>query len=234
MPGRVPGFTRRPLNLMLTTLLWGSLITLTPTLRKFREGRSQCKDMELISGSIGIYTQICLTPKNMLLEHAVRLEKNRYLKVSHLVVSDSLEPQGLQDARLPCPSLSPGVCSNSYPLSWWCHPTISSSVAPFSCLQFFPESGSFPMSQLFTSGGQRTRASASASVLPMNIQGWFPLGLTGWISLLSKELSRVFSSNTVQKHQFCSTQPSLWPNSDIHTWLLEKTIALTIQTFYTW
>ena len=93
MPGRVPGFTRRPLNLMLTTLLWGSLVTLTPTLQKFREGRSQCKDMELISGSIGIYTQICLTPKNMLLEHAVRLEKNRYLKVSHLVVSNSGTPR---------------------------------------------------------------------------------------------------------------------------------------------
>ena len=100
--------------------------------------------------------------------------------------------------------------SNSCPLSQWCHPTMSSSVVPFSCPQSFPASGSFPMSQLFTSGGQSIGASASASVLPMNIQGWFPLGLTGLISLLSKGLSRIFSSTTVRKHQFFSTQPSLW------------------------
>ena len=103
------------------------------------------------------------------------------------------------------------------------HPTISSSVAPFpSCPQSFPASGSFPMSQLFTSGGQIIGASASILILPMNIQGWFPLGLTGWISLLSKGLARVFSNTTVQKHQFFSAQPSLWSNSHIHTWLLEK------------
>ena len=107
----------------------------------------------------------------------------------------------------------------SCPLSRWCHPTISSSVTPFSCPQSFPASWSFPMSQLFTSGGQSI--GASASVLPINIQGWFPLGWTDLISLLSKGLSRVFSSTTVQKHQFFNTHPSLWTNSHIHKWLLE-------------
>ena len=108
-------------------------------------------------------------------------------------VSDSLRPHGLQHASLLCPSPSPGVCWNSCPLGWWCHPTISSSAVPFSsCLQSFPASGSFPMSQLFASGGQSIGASASALVLPMNIQDWFPLGLTGLISLQSKGLSRVF------------------------------------------
>ena len=122
-----------------------------------------------------------------------------------------------------CPPLSPRVCSNSCPLSRWCNLTISSSVTLFSfCLQFFPASWSFPVSQLFTSGGQSIRVSALASLFPMSIWGWFSLGLTGLISLLSKGLSRVFSSPTVQKHQFFSTQPSLWFNSHIHTWLLEK------------
>ena len=121
------------------------------------------------------------------------------------VMSDSLGPHGQQHTRLPCSSVSPGVCSNSCALSQWCHPTISSSVAPFSsCPQSFPVSGSFPMSQLFTSGGQRI--GASASVFPMNIQGWFPLGLTGLISLQSKGLWRVFSSTIVQKHQFFNVQ----------------------------
>ena len=111
---------------------------------------------------------------------------------------------------------------NLCPLSWWCHPTISSSVVPSSsCPQSFPASGSFPVSWFFTSGGQRLRASASASVLPMNIQDWFPLGFTGLI-LLSKRLWRVFSSTTVWKHQFYGAQPSLWSNSHIRTWLLEK------------
>ena len=114
------------------------------------------------------------------------------------VVSNSLRPHGLQHARLPCPSPSPKVCSNSCPLSWWCHPTISSSVIPFSCLQSFPASGSFPMSWLFTSGGQSFGASASASVLPVNIQDWYPSEWTGWISLQSKGLSRVLSSTTIQ------------------------------------
>ena len=114
---------------------------------------------------------------------------------------DSLRPYGLQHARLPCPSPTPGVCSNSCPSSQWCHPTISSSVIPFSCLQSLPASGSFQMSQFFASGGQSIGVSASASVLPMNIQDWFPSGWTDWISLQSKGLSRVFSNTTVQKHQ---------------------------------
>ena len=118
------------------------------------------------------------------------------------VMSDSLQSHGLQNARPPCPLPIPGVYSNSCPLSWWCHPTILSSVFPCSLLQSFPASGSFPMSQFFTSGGQSTRVSASASVLPMNIQYWFPLEWTDWISLQSKGHSRVFSSTTVQKHQF--------------------------------
>ena len=123
-------------------------------------------------------------------------------------------------------SLTFTICqnlSNSCPLSQWCHPTISSSIVPFSsCLQSFPASGSSLMSQLFASGGQSIGVSAAAKVLPMNIEDWFPLGLAVLISLLSKGLLRVFSNTTVQKHQFFSTQPSLWSNSHIHTWLLEK------------
>ena len=134
------------------------------------------------------------------------------LLFSRSVVSDSLWPHGLQHTRLLCPSPSPGACSNSCPLSQWCHPTISSSVAPLSSYsQSFPASEPFPKNWLFASGGQSIRV--SASVLPMNIQGWFPLGLTALISLQSKGLSRVFSSTTVQKHQFFSPQPSLWSNS---------------------
>ena len=122
----------------------------------------------------------------------------------------SLQPQELLHAKLPFPPLSPRVCSNSCPLSQWCYPTISSSVVPFSsCPQSFPASGSFPMSQFLPSGGQCIGTLASASVLPMNIQGWFSLGWTGLISLQSKGLSRVFSSTTIRKHQFFSTQPYL-------------------------
>ena len=140
------------------------------------------------------------------------------------VVSDSMQPYGLQHARLPRPSLPPGACSNLCPLSQWCHPTISSSVLPFSsCLKSFPVSESFPVSWwLFVSGGQSIGASASSSVLPMNIQDWFPLGLTGWISLKSKGLSRAFFNTTAWKHQFFSAQSSLWSNSHIYTWLLGK------------
>ena len=142
---------------------------------------------------------------------------------SHSVVSDSLQPHGLQHARLPCPSPSPGACSNLCPFSRLCHPTISSSVAPFSSFpQSFPESGSFTMRRLFASSGQSIGASVSASVFPMSIQGWFLLGLTGLISLLSKGLSRVLSSTTVWKHQFFSAQPALGFSSHIHAWLLEK------------
>ena len=129
---------------------------------------------------------------------------------SLLVVFHSLQPHGLQHTRPLCPSPTSRTCSNSCQWSWWCHPTISSSVVPFSsCLQSFPASGSFQMRQFFSSGGQSIRVSASASVLPMNIQDWFPLGWICWISLQSKGLSRVFSNITVQKHQFFSTQLSL-------------------------
>ena len=139
------------------------------------------------------------------------------------VVSESFRPRGVQHTWPPCPSPTPRAYSNSCPLSRWCHPTISSSVVPFSsCLQSFPESGSFQMSQFFASGDQRIGVSASASVFPMNIQDWFPLVLTGWISLQSKGLSRVFSNTTVQRHQFLGAQLSLYSNSHIPTWLLEK------------
>ena len=132
------------------------------------------------------------------------------VQFSHSVVSDSLRPQGLQHARSPSPSPTPGAYSNSCPLSQWCHPNTSSSVGPFSSrLQWFPASGSFQMSQFFATGGQSIGVSALASVLPMNIQDWFLLGVTGCISLLSKRFSRVFSNATVQKHQFFSAQLSL-------------------------
>ena len=138
-------------------------------------------------------------------------------------MSNSLWPHELQHTRPPCSSPTPGVYANPYPSSWWCHPAISSSVVPFSsCPQPLPASGSFPMSQLFTSGGQNIGVSASASILPMNTQDWSPSGWTGWISLQSKELSRVFSNTTVQKHQFFSTPLSSQFNSHIHTWPLEK------------
>ena len=139
-------------------------------------------------------------------------------------MSDSLWPHRQQQARILCPPLSPGVCSNSCPLSQWCHPTISSSATLFSsCPQSLPASESFPKSQLFTSGGQSIGASASELVLPMNIQGWVPLGLTSLTSLLSRGLSRVFfSSTTTWKHHFFGSQPSLWSNSHSRTWLLEN------------
>ena len=135
---------------------------------------------------------------------------------SHSVVSDSLRPHESQHTRPPYPSPTPGVYPNPCPSSQWCHPAISSSVVPFSsCPQSLPASGSFPMSQLFISGNQSI--GVSASVLPMNTQGWSPLGRTGWISLQSKGLSRVFSNTTVQKHQFFGTQLSSQSNSHIHT-----------------
>ena len=142
------------------------------------------------------------------------------VQFSRSVVSDSLRPHELQP---PCPSPTPGVYSNSCALSQWCHPAISSSVIPISsCLQPFPASGSFPMSQLFAWGGQSTGVSASTSVLPMNTQDWSPLEWTSWIPLQSKGLSRVCSNNTVQKHQFFGAQLSPLSNSYIHTWPLEK------------
>ena len=145
------------------------------------------------------------------------------VQFSHSVVSDSLRPHELQHTRPPCPSPTPGVHSNSHPLSRWCRPAISSSVVPFSsCPQPLPASESFPISQLFTWGGQSIGVSASASVLPMNTQDWSPLEWTGWISLQSKGLSRIFYNTTVQKHQFFGAQPSWQSNSHIHTWPLEK------------
>ena len=153
-----------------------------------------------------------------LLDHLLCISSVQF---NNSVMSDSLQPHGLQHARPPCPWPTPRVYSNSCPLSRWCHSTISSSVVPFSsCLQAFPASGSFQMSQFFTSGGQSIRV--SASVFPMNIQGWFLLGLTNLSSLQSQGLSRVFSNTTVQKHPFFGAQLSLWSNSHIHTWLLEK------------
>ena len=141
----------------------------------------------------------------------------------HSVMSDSMRPHELQYARPLCPSPTPGVHPNSCPLSRWCHPAISSSVIPFSpCTQSIPASESFPMSQLFAWGDQSTGVSASASVLPMNTQDWSPLEWTGWISLQSKGLSRVFSNTIVQKHQFFGAQLSSQSTSHIHTWPQEK------------
>ena len=138
------------------------------------------------------------------------------------VVSDSVQPHRMQHNRPPCPSPTPRIYPNSCPLSWWCHPTISSSVIPSSSSpQSFSASGSFQMSQVFTSGGQRIGVSASTSVLPMNTQDW-SVGWTGWISLQSKGLSRVFSNTTVQNHQFFGTQLSSQSISHVRTWPLEK------------
>ena len=145
------------------------------------------------------------------------------VQFSHSVVSNPLWPHESQHVRPPCPSPTPRVHLNSCPSSRWCYPVISSSVISFSsCPQSLPASGSFPISQFFASSGQSFGASASASVLPMNIQDWFPLEWTGWISLLSKGLSRIFSNTAVQKHLFFSAQLSLWSTCHIHTWLLQK------------
>ena len=145
------------------------------------------------------------------------------VQFSRSVVSNSLQPHESQHARPPCPSPTPGVHSDSRPSNRWCHPAISSSVVPFSsCPQSLPASQSFPMSQLFTWGGQSIGVSALASVLPMNTQDWSHLGWTGWTSLQSKGLSRVFSNTAVQKHQFFGAQLSSQSNSHICTWPLEK------------
>jgi len=167
----------------------------------------------------------------MKLSNSCSLEKSydqpSSVQSSHIVVSDTLQPHELQYTRPTCPSSTAGVYPNPCPLSWWCHPTISSSVVPFSsCPQSFPASGSFQMSQVFTSGGQSIGDSVSTSELPMNSQDWSPLGWTGWMSLQSKGLLRVFSNTTVQKHQFFGTQLSLESNFHIHTWLLKKKNSL--------
>ena len=169
---------------------------------------------------------VMMLPKAHLTSH-FRMSVSRWVissvQFSSSVMSDSLRPHEYQHARPPCPSPTPGVHSDSCPSSQWCQPAISSSVVPFSsCPQSLPESESFPMSQLFASGGQSTGVSALASVLPKNTQDWSTLEWTGWISLQPKGLSRVFSNTTVQKHQFFSAQPSSQSNSHIHTWPLEK------------
>ena len=156
-------------------------------------------------------------------EPLVFIQNFSSVQSSHSVMSDSLRPHEPQHARPPCPSPTPRVYPNLCPLCWWCHPTISYSVILFSsCPQSFPASGSFQMSELFSSGGQSIGISASTSVLPMNTQDWSPLGWTGWICLQSKGLSRVFSNTTVEKHQFFRVQLSSWSNCHIHTWPLEK------------
>ena len=161
-------------------------------------------------------------------QYQEKQEANSSVQFSHSVMSDTLQHHGLQHARPPCPSPITGIYSNSHPLSQWCHSTISSSVVPFSsCLQSFPASGSFQMSQ-FSPGDQNIGISASTSALPMNIQDWFPFWGAGWISLQSKKLSRVFSNTTVQQHQFFRSQLSLEFNTPIHT--TGKTIALTRRT----
>ena len=166
---------------------------------------------------------ICLNLKYLLLFTCFSFMPIYSVQFSRSVMSDSLRPHESQHARPPCPSATPGVHSDSRSSSQWCHPAILSSVVPFfSCPQSLPASESFPMSQLFTSGGQSTGVSPLASFLPKNTQDWSPSEWTGWISLQSKGLSRVFSNTTVQTHQFFSTQLSSQSNSHIHTWLLEK------------
>ena len=163
----------------------------------------------------------CSTPGFPVLHCLLEFAQVQFTSVAQSCLT--LQLHGLQLARLPCPSSIPRDCSNSCPLSQWCHPTISSSVIPFSfSLQSFPALRSFQVSQLFVSGGQSIGVSASTLVLPMNTQDWSPLEWTGWISLQSKRLSRVFPNTTVQKHQFFGPQLSLWSNSHMHIWLLEK------------
>ena len=176
----------------------------------------------MISSTIFVISFFLLALGSVYSSFSIFLEVEGSVQFSHSVMSYSLQPGELH-TRLPCPSPTLRACSNPCPSSQWCRPTISSSVVLFSsCIQSFPASVSFPVSQLFTSGGQSIGVSTLASVLPMNIQDWFLLGLTGLVSLHSKGLSRVFSNIMVQKHQFFHAQLSLWSNSDIHTWLLEK------------
>ena len=194
-------------------------------------GKTTCgvqamKDFQGFTEWGGIYWSLCFVLffnwSNIGLSHYM-FHAFSSVQFSRSVMSNSLRPHESQHARPPCPSPTPGVHSNSRPLSQWCLPAISSSVVPFSsCPQSLPGSESFPMSQLFTWGGQSTGVSASASVLPMNTQDWSPLGWTGWTSLQSMGLSIVFSNTTVQKHQFFSAQPSSQSKSHTHTWLLEK------------
>ena len=187
--------------------------------------------LDLLSLRCHQETEICEFPTTAAMEDIEGLQEQKgriifienSVQFSHSVVSSSLWPCESQHARPPCPSPTPGLHWESRPSSQWCHPAISSSVVPFSsCPQSLPAPESFPMSQLFAWGGQSIRVSASASFLPKNPQDWSPLEWTGWISLQSKGLSRVFSNTTIQKHQFFGAQLSSQSNSHIHTWLLEK------------
>ena len=201
---------------------WVSSSHQVAKLLEFQQTLNKIISEKSISRSI-IIKMVRTTKKKNLQNSQRKTVYNTSVQFSRSVMSDSLQPHESQHARLPCPSQTPGVYSNSCPSSRGCHPAISSSVVPFSsCPQSLPASGSFPMSQLFAWDGQSTVISASASVLPMNTQDWSPLGWTGWISLLSKGLSRVFSNTTVQKHQFFGAQLSSQSNSHIHTWPLEK------------
>ena len=186
----------------------------------------QCVPTSFFRGSYQCRNQICLSRifRQILYHWATKKTlKTVVVVVQLLVMSGSLGLHGLQHARLFSPTLTPRVCSNSCPLSQWYYLTISSSGSPFSlCLHSFPASGSFPLNHLIPFGGQIIGASTLASVLPINIQGWFSLGLAGLVSFQSKGLSSVFSNTTLWKHQFVSAQPSLWSNCHIHTGLLEK------------
>ena len=210
------------LNLVNIFLLWRSI---SAQHAKYKENKSVIFLIKLMSSSRNWVLTLKEEQKATCYMHLL----NIYLifsvlcsvQFSRSVLSASLRPHGLQHARLPCPSPTLRACSNSCPSSWWCiqlsHPLSSPCPPTFNLSQH-----QGPMSQFFSSGGQSIRVSASTSVLPMNIQDWSPLGLTGWISLQAKGLSRIFSNTTVQKHQFFSAQLSLWYNSHIHTWLLEK------------
>ena len=190
----------------MKTLLFSSIVTYFLELLNWKFKMVWCLNQWRLWGSLQF--------------HKVHFFFSQFSSVIQLCL---LRPHGLQHARPPYPSPTPGVYPNSCPLSWWCHPTISSSAIPFSsCLQSFPTSGSFQMSQLFASDGQSIGVSASTSVLLVNIQDWSPFGCTGWTSLQSKGLLRVFSNTTVHKHRFFSAQLSLWSTLNIHTWLLEK------------
>ena len=212
--GELLSFPSRAAVVLITPLMWGAVVLRS----MFPKSETGCCENTILSLNI--------------FAHLIRPLFIGSVQFSHSVVSDSSQPHGLQHARLPCPSPTPRAYSNSCPLSWWCHPTISSSVVPFSsCFQSFPASRSFPMSQFFTSGGQSIGVSASASVLLMNIQDWFPLGWTGWISLLSKGLSK----SLLQHHS--SEASILWHSVFFivqlsHLYMTTgKTIALTRQTF---
>ena len=190
---------------------------------RFKTGKRVCQGNKLSPCLFNIDTGTYCTLDEVPAGSKIQFSSVQYLSQLLELGSQLFETPWMAAHQASLPSTTARAWSNSCRSSPWCHPTISSSVVPFSsCHQSFPASGSFLMTQVFASAGQSIGASASASVFPMNIQNWFPLGLTGLISLKSKGLSRVFSNTTVQKHQFFSTQPSLWSNFHVHTWLLEK------------